>query len=127
MRPPPFLYVDYNGVVFTSRHLIQRLAWPVGLLILTVAGSALAQGGRRGGGDQPANQPQPSAKWLGQADIKGKVLDDAGKPVADAKVTMVLAELNSGFFVMTKKNGEFEGKDMKSGEWRVQVEAPDFV
>jgi tetratricopeptide (TPR) repeat protein len=94
-------------------------------LVLTVAVPAFAQGRR--GDDQPAAQPQPPAKWLGKGGVKGKVLDDAGKPVADAKVTMVLAEINSGFFVTTKKNGEFEGKDMKAGEWRVQVEAPNFI
>jgi tetratricopeptide (TPR) repeat protein len=107
---------------------MQRLSGSiVAVLIVTVAVSASGQGGRRGGGDAQAGQPQPPAQWLGKGSLKGKVLDDAGKPVADAKVTMVLAELNSGFFVTTKKNGEFEGKDMKAGEWRVQVEAPNFV
>lgn len=97
-------------------------------LTVSLAVPVFAQGGRRGGGGDPAaGQPQPPAKWLGKAGVKGKVVDDAGKPVADAKVTMVLAELNTGFFVATKKNGEFEGKDMKAGEWRVQVEAPNFV
>ncbi len=96
----------------------------VAILVLTVAVPAFAQGRR---GDAAAAQPQPPAKWLGKGGVKGKVLDDAGTPVADAKVTMVLAEINSGFFVTTKKNGEFEGKDMKAGEWRVQVEAPNFV
>jgi tetratricopeptide (TPR) repeat protein len=96
----------------------------VAILVLTIALPAFAQGRR---GDAAAAQPQPPAKWLGKGGVKGKVLDDAGTPVADAKVTMVLAEINSGFFVTTKKNGEFEGKDMKAGEWRVQVEAPNFV
>src|SRR5207247_9000986 len=27
----------------------------------------------------------------------------------------------------TKKNGEFQARDIKPGEWRVQVEAPNFV
>ena len=105
---------------------MQRTSCIVALLVASLAAPAFAQGGRRGG-DAPAGQPQPPAKWLGKAGIKGKVVDDAGKPVPDAKVTMVLAELNMGFFVATKKNGEFEGKDMKAGEWRVQVEAPNFI
>lgn len=97
-----------------------------GCVVVALATPAVAQGGRRRG-DEPAQQPQPPAKWLGKAEIKGKVVDDAGKPVADAKVTLVLAESNTGFFVATKKGGEFEGKDMKAGEWRMQVEAPNFV
>jgi tetratricopeptide (TPR) repeat protein len=95
-------------------------------VVVALATPAVAQGGRRRG-DDAAQQPQPPAKWLGKAEIKGKVVDDAGKPVADAKVTLVLAESNTGFFVATKKGGEFEGKDMKAGEWRMQVEAPNFI
>ena len=106
---------------------MHRVCTSVVAIFLLAAGDRAFAQGRRGGGDAQASQPQPPAKWLGKAGLKGKVLDDAGKPVADAKVTIVLAELNSGFFVTTKKNGEFEGKDMKAGEWRVQVEAPNFV
>ncbi len=95
-------------------------------VVVVLSASSFAQGGRRGG-DEPARQPQPPAKWLGKAAVKGKIVDDDGKPVGDAKVTLVLAELNNGFFVATKKNGEFEGKDMKAGEWRLQVEAPNFI
>jgi tetratricopeptide (TPR) repeat protein len=35
--------------------------------------------------------------------------------------------VNSGFAVVTRKNGEFEAEDMKAGEWRLQVEAPNFI
>jgi tetratricopeptide (TPR) repeat protein len=86
---------------------------------------AQAQRGR--GGDQPGRQPQLPPKWKGDASLKGKVVDDAGKPVAGAKVTFVLAEINTGFFVTTKKNGEFEAEDLKPGEWRLQVDAPNFI
>ena len=34
---------------------------------------------------------------------------------------------NDGFFATTKKNGEFSAKDIKAGEWRLQVEAPNFI
>ena len=86
---------------------------------------ALAQRGR--GGDRPTAQPQLPPKWKGDATIKGKVTEESGKPIAGAKVTFVFAEINTGFFAVTKKNGEFEAEDLKTGEWRVQVEAPNFV
>jgi tetratricopeptide (TPR) repeat protein len=86
---------------------------------------AYAQRGR--GADQPGRQPQLPPKWKGDAAIKGRVTEESGKPIAGAKVTFVLAEINSGFFAVTRKNGEFEAEDLKTGEWRIQVEAPNFV
>jgi hypothetical protein len=86
---------------------------------------AFAQRGR--GGDQAGKQPQLPPKWKGDAGLKGKVLDEAGKPVVGAKITFVNTEFNGGFAVTTKKNGEFEAEDMKQGEWRMQVDAPNFI
>jgi tetratricopeptide (TPR) repeat protein len=67
------------------------------------------------------------AEWRGNAEVTGKVTDDAGKGIADAKVTFVFVKSNDGFFATTKKSGEFSAKDIKPGEWRVQIEAPNFV
>lgn len=67
------------------------------------------------------------AAWRGDAQVSGKVTDDAGKGVPEAKVTFIFAKSNDGFFATTKKNGEFSAKDIKAGEWRVQVDAPNFV
>lgn len=67
------------------------------------------------------------AAWRGDAEISGKVTDDAGKGVPDAKVTFIFAASNDGFFATTKKNGEFSAKDIKAGEWRVQVDVPNFI
>ena len=105
------------------RGALAALATAIALGI--AAPPAHAQRGR--GGDQPGRQPQLPPKWKGDATIKGKVTDETGKPVAAAKVTFVFTELNTGFFVPTKKNGEFEGEDMKPGEWRLQVDAPNFI
>jgi hypothetical protein len=44
-----------------------------------------------------------------------------------ARVTFIFAKANDGFFATTKKNGEFSAKDIKGGEWRVQVDAPNFI
>lgn len=85
---------------------------------------AYAQG-RRGGG-AGHQRPQEPPKWRGKADVSGRILDEAGKGL-EAKVTFVNTELKSGFFVMTKKNGEFSQKDIKAGEWKVLIEAPKYV
>ena len=100
-----------------------RLGLAVCAVGVSLAVPVRAQGQRPGG----AGAPQAPASWKGKASMSGKVVDAAGKGVPDAKVTLVLAEDNSGFFVTTKKNGEFEAKDIKAGEWRVQTEAPNFV
>jgi tetratricopeptide (TPR) repeat protein len=106
--------------------MVSRLRLVVSLLaiITVVAVPAYAQGRRGGGGGE--QQPQEPPKWKGKADVSGKILDEAGKGV-EAKITLVHAELKSGFFVMTKKNGEFQAKDMKAGEWKVMIEAPKYV
>lgn len=85
---------------------------------------ALAQG-RRGGGR--SGTPPPPPAWKGKADVSGKVFDENGKGIDQAKVTMVHSELKAGFFAMTKKNGEFEAKDIKAGEWKAMAEAPSYL
>jgi len=67
------------------------------------------------------------AAWRGNAEIAGKVADDAGKGIADARVAFIFVKANDGFFATTKKNGEFSAKDIQAGEWRIQIEAKDFV
>jgi len=96
------------------------------LLFLASAPLALAQ---RGGGMRAGDsfKERKVAAWRGDAQLSGKVTDEAGKGIPDAKVTFIFAQVNDGFFATTKKNGEFSAKDLKGGEWRVQVEAPNFV
>ena len=61
------------------------------------------------------------AAWRGNRDVSGKVTDEAGKPIENAKVAFVFVPSNSGFFATTKRNGEFSAKDIKAGEWRIVV------
>jgi predicted Zn-dependent protease len=67
------------------------------------------------------------AAWRGDAQVTGKITDEAGKGIPEAKVTFIFSKSNDGFFATTKKNGEFSAKDIKAGEWRLQVDAPNFV
>jgi len=67
------------------------------------------------------------SEWRGDAQISGKIVDEAGKGIPEAKVTFIFVKANDGFFATTKKNGEFSAKDIKGGEWRVQVDAANFI
>jgi tetratricopeptide (TPR) repeat protein len=97
------------------------------LLLAGSAPSALAQRGGSGMHAGDALKKDKVAAWRGNAQISGKITDEAGKGIADAKVTFVFVASNDGFFATTKKNGEFKAQDIKAGEWRVQIEAPNFV
>ena len=67
------------------------------------------------------------AAWRGDAQVAGRITDEAGKGIGDARVAFIFVQSNDGFFATTKKNGEYSANDIKAGEWRVQVEAPNFV
>ena len=98
----------------------------VALIVLMSAPLAFAQ---RGGGMHAGDalKKDAVAAWRGDAEISGKITDEAGKGIPNAKVTFVFESANQGFFATTKKNGEFQARDIKAGEWRVQIEAPNFV
>ena len=55
-------------------------------------------------GDSFKNAKPPA--WRGTAEVAGKITDEAGKGVPDAKVTFVYTASNDGFFATTKKSGE---------------------
>jgi tetratricopeptide (TPR) repeat protein len=88
----------------------------------------LAAQGRGGSGMRAGDSFKNTrpAVWRGTAEVAGKITDEVGRGV-EAKITFVYAPLNEGFFAQTKKTGEYAAKDIKAGEWRVQVEAPNFV
>jgi tetratricopeptide (TPR) repeat protein len=91
----------------------------------TVPSFAQGRGSGMRAGDSFKNTKPPA--WRGTSEIEGRITDDAGKGIPDAKVTFVFVAINEGFFAKTKKNGDYSAKDIKPGEWRVQVEAPNFI
>lgn len=99
-----------------------RLAVAAALVLLVAVTSARAQ--RMRAGDTFKDKV---AAWRGDAQVSGKITDEAGKGLPEAKVTFIFAKSNDGFFATTKKNGEFSAKDIKAGEWRIQIDAPNFV
>jgi len=92
-------------------------------LALLASAPAFAQ---RGGGGSRSTQNKVAA-WRGDAIVNGKVTDDTGKGIDQAKVTWIFVQANDGFFATTKKSGDYNANDIKAGQWRVQVEAPNFV
>jgi predicted Zn-dependent protease len=105
-------------------------SYAVAALFLGLSASpALAQRGGQGGGMHAGDsfKEKKVAAWRGDGQVAGKITDEAGKGVAEAKVTFVYTKSNDGFFATTKKNGEFSAKDIKGGEWRMQIEAPNFI
>jgi tetratricopeptide (TPR) repeat protein len=94
-------------------------------LVTSSAGLAQGRGGGMHAGDSFKNPKVPA--WRGNAEVAGTITDEAGKGIADVKVTFVFVASNDGFFATTKKNGEFSAKDIKAGEWRVQVDAANFI
>ena len=54
--------------------------------------------------------------------------DEAGKGIPEAKVTFIFAKSNDGFSATTKEGtASFSAKDIKAGEWRVQIKEQNFV
>jgi tetratricopeptide (TPR) repeat protein len=97
-------------------------------MLVVSATAAFAQGAKGSGmhaGD--SFKEKKVAEWRGDAQISGKVIDEAGKPIPEAKVAFIFVKANDGFFATSKKNGEFSAKDIKGGEWRLQIEAPNFI
>jgi tetratricopeptide (TPR) repeat protein len=104
-----------------------RVAATTSLILILTAPLAFAQ---RGGGGTQSRETARATKapeWRGNAQVSGKITDEAGKGVGDARVSFILITANNGFFATTKKNGEFSAKDIKAGEWRVQVDAANFI
>ena len=65
--------------------------------------------------------------WKGGGRIGGKVVDDGGKPVANALVKLRLAQAgNVGPDVRTDKSGEFSALSLRGGTWNIDVEAPGY-
>lgn len=98
----------------------------VALALVICSSPASAQRGGGRGGESRSSRDKV-AEWRGDAQVQGKIVDETGKGVDQAKVTFIFTKSNDGFFAMTKKTGEYSANDIKAGDWRVQVEAPNFV
>src|SRR5512147_90586 len=69
---------------------------------------------------------QPAAAQTGSA--RGKVLDDKGQPVLDAKVTIeFMGGITRKFETKTNKKGEFMQVGMQPGPYRFTVAKEGFA
>jgi predicted Zn-dependent protease len=123
-QPGPFFCAHQARWYSLIMNKHMKAAIIAALFVSVSAPSALAQRGMHAG---DSFKEKKVAEWRGDAQISGKIIDEAGKPIAEAKVAFIFVKANDGFFATTKKNGEFSIKDIKEGEWRLQVEAPNFI
>ena len=66
--------------------------------------------------------------WKGSGRIAGRVVDDSGKPVANAVVSLRLVEAaNTGPTIKTDVRGEFSALSLRGGTWNIDVEAPGYI
>jgi tetratricopeptide (TPR) repeat protein len=107
-------------------HIHNRVAITAAVILCASSQAAFAQ---RGGGMHAGDtfKEKKVAEWRGDAQVSGKITDETGKGIPEAKVAFIFVKANDGFFATTKKNGEFSAKDIKEGEWRLQIEAPNFI
>ena len=97
------------------------------LVLILTAPLAFAQRGGSGMRAGDSFKEKKVAEWRGNAQISGKITDEAGKGINEARVTFIFVKSGDGFFATTKKSGDFSAKDIKAGEWRVQIDAPNFI
>ncbi|MFN8058728.1 MAG: tetratricopeptide repeat protein [Vicinamibacterales bacterium] len=66
--------------------------------------------------------------WKGPGIFKGRVVDDAGAPIKNAVVTMRMGSLKDGpKESKTNGKGEFEVKNLKTGDWTIEAKAEKFA
>lgn len=65
--------------------------------------------------------PPAFAQSKGSATLSGKVVDDQGKPVADAIVQAVMVGQTDPVSAKTDKKGEWKIKNLAEGQWRLEV------
>ncbi|HTC95611.1 MAG TPA: tetratricopeptide repeat protein [Terriglobales bacterium] len=63
--------------------------------------------------------------WCQTAQISGKVVDKAGKPLADAQIVYLNLSTDKSFKVKTDKNGEFVQFSVPYGNYQIEILGPD--
>ncbi len=72
-----------------------------------------------------AQQSMPDLKAIPGANLKGRVVDAAGKPVAKAKITVVVGDKQSRYAkTTTAPDGTYALQSLPAGDAKVQVVAP---
>lgn len=77
-----------------------------------------------------AGAPALAQDWKGKGRLQGIVTDQAGKPVAGAKVTLGRGQEGTGGGpspLTTSQNGAWSVLGLAGGMWRVTIEMPGYV
>lgn len=65
--------------------------------------------------------------WKGKGRVMGWVYDEQGAPLKDVKVKCVSSKTQSGFEVVTDKEGKFVASWLRSGGWNFDLTKPGFA
>jgi len=65
--------------------------------------------------------------WKGQARVEGVVRDEAGNPIAGAKVQMHLSGRTDGPSATTNKSGRWALLGLRGGPWDVDINADGYI
>jgi len=63
----------------------------------------------------------------GTGRVRGKVLDEKGKPIVGANITMVSDEFTATFSAVSDKNGEWAIMGFSGGMWKITASAPGYA
>jgi tetratricopeptide (TPR) repeat protein len=66
-----------------------------------------------------------ASAWCQIAQITGKIVDKAGKPMAEAQIVYINFSNNESFKIKTDKNGEFVQLSVPYGHYQIEVLGPD--
>ncbi len=58
--------------------------------------------------------------------IKGRIVDDGGKPLADVAIRLVNVDRGREVTLKTDKDGRFYRRGLQAGEYRIKVEHPGY-
>jgi tetratricopeptide (TPR) repeat protein len=68
----------------------------------------------------------PAQDWRGMGRVEGRVLDEAGAPVAGAEITLTHTALKGGPTVTADEDGKWAVGGIDNGAWLVRIQAEGF-
>jgi hypothetical protein len=128
------IYRRQDGTILTQdcpiglaaiRRRFARIAGAAFSALLSVTSSALAQQPR--GAEQPSSLVQIGGESQGEGSIAGKVTDQVGSAVPNARVTLVNQSTGQDDKVMSDQVGQYEFRFLPNGVYTVTLQQPGFM
>ncbi len=64
--------------------------------------------------------------WRGKGRLRGVVLTEDGKPIANVKITLELVRYGAKFELTTDKNGKWTAANVRGGQWNIDFWAEGY-